>query len=106
MKKKIPCIVQWKPMASSRINFVEVYLFFNDESHLPNSKESVLESVMEQRDYAVNSLVFDDRLNCYLCGRQHTMSKSMTDVDMLLIPVNLDGAHWVLAQVDFRKKKV
>ncbi|GAY53154.1 hypothetical protein CUMW_147220 [Citrus unshiu] len=155
MKKKIPCIVQWKPMASSRINFVEVYLFFNDESHLDSSlfaefdrwfagdmtvdrrvqhlwsffqiilglasmgwlddeREttavskclSVLESVMEQRDYAVNSLVFDDRLNCYLCGRQHTMSKSMTDVDMLLIPVNLDGAHWVLAQVDFRKKKV
>ena len=75
---------------------------------------------------------------------QHTMSKSMTDVDMvcillhftcsimkifelfflccisisyitnmffnlymqLLIPVNLDGAHWVLARVDFRKNKV
>ncbi|XP_052289113.1 uncharacterized protein LOC127899656 [Citrus sinensis] len=34
------------------------------------------------------------------------MSKSMTDVDMLLIPVNLDGAHWVLARVDFRKNKV
>ncbi|XP_052289955.1 uncharacterized protein LOC127899855 [Citrus sinensis] len=46
---------------------------------------------------AVDSMVFDDRLNSYLCGRQHTMSKSMTDVDMLLIPVNLDGAHWVLA---------
>ena len=24
----------------------------------------------------------------------------------LLIPVNLDGAHWVLARVDFRKNKV
>ncbi|GAY62662.1 hypothetical protein CUMW_219620 [Citrus unshiu] len=36
----------------------------------------------------------------------HTMSKSMTDVDMLLIPVNLDGAHWVLARVDFWKNKV
>ncbi|GAY61965.1 hypothetical protein CUMW_214120, partial [Citrus unshiu] len=36
----------------------------------------------------------------------HTISKSMTDVDMLLIPVNLDGAHWVLARVDFRKNKV
>jgi len=94
---------------------------------------------------AVDSMVFDDRLNSYLCGRQHTMSKSMTDVDMvcillhftcsilkifeelfflccisisyitnmffnfyiqLLIPVNLDGAHWVLARVDFRKNKV
>ncbi|GAY38120.1 hypothetical protein CUMW_034310 [Citrus unshiu] len=55
---------------------------------------------------AVDSMVFDDRLNSYLCGRQHTMSKSMTDVDMLLIPINLDGAHWVLARVDFRKNKV
>ncbi|GAY67531.1 hypothetical protein CUMW_257240, partial [Citrus unshiu] len=36
----------------------------------------------------------------------HTMSKLMTDVDMLLIPVNLDGVHWVLARVDFRKNKV
>ena len=33
-KKKIPRIVQWKPMASSRINFAEVYSFFNDESRL------------------------------------------------------------------------
>ncbi|GAY62596.1 hypothetical protein CUMW_219090 [Citrus unshiu] len=60
-------------------------------------------------DCAVDSLVFDDRLNSYLCGRQHTMSKSMTDVDMiciLLIPVNLDGAHWVVARVDFWKNKV
>ncbi|GAY57098.1 hypothetical protein CUMW_176800 [Citrus unshiu] len=36
----------------------------------------------------------------------HTMSKSMTDVDMLLIPINLDGSHWVLARVDFRKNKL
>ncbi|GAY56250.1 hypothetical protein CUMW_170380 [Citrus unshiu] len=36
----------------------------------------------------------------------HTMSKSIMDVDMLLIPVNLDSAHWVLARVDFRKNKV
>ncbi|XP_052296432.1 uncharacterized protein LOC127902060 [Citrus sinensis] len=57
-------------------------------------------------DCAVDSLEFDNRLNSYLCGRQHTMSKSMTDVDMLLIPVNLDGEHWVLARVDFRKNKV
>ncbi|GAY59192.1 hypothetical protein CUMW_192720 [Citrus unshiu] len=57
-------------------------------------------------DCAVDSLEFDDRLNSYLCGRQHTMSKSMTDVDMLLIPVNLDGEHWVLARVNFRKNKV
>ncbi|GAY54087.1 hypothetical protein CUMW_153960 [Citrus unshiu] len=55
---------------------------------------------------AVDSLEFEDRLNSYLCGRQHTMSKSMTDVDMLLIPVNLDGEHWVLARVDFWKNKV
>ncbi|GAY68783.1 hypothetical protein CUMW_266870 [Citrus unshiu] len=36
----------------------------------------------------------------------HTMSKSMTDVDILLIPVNLDGAHWLLERVDIRKNKV
>ncbi|KAH9667254.1 hypothetical protein KPL70_020965 [Citrus sinensis] len=64
------------------------------------------DEVWNNGDCAVDSLEFDDRLNSYLCGRQHTMSKSMTDVDMLLIPVNLDGKHWVLAQVDFRKNKV
>ncbi|XP_052300032.1 uncharacterized protein LOC107177970 [Citrus sinensis] len=31
-KNKIPRIVKWKPMASSRINFAEVYSFFNDKS--------------------------------------------------------------------------
>ncbi|GAY57095.1 hypothetical protein CUMW_176800 [Citrus unshiu] len=135
-KNKIPRIVQWKPMASSRINFAEVYSFFNDESRIgdvlqtlePNSKESSIKYWLTVKDYmpsipdwvhkvllnqlwnngdcAVDSLVFDDRLNCYLCGQQHTMSKSMTDVDMLLIPINLDGSHWVLARVDFRKNKV
>ncbi|GAY58953.1 hypothetical protein CUMW_190820 [Citrus unshiu] len=68
--------------------------------------EVFLNQLWNNRDCAVDSLVFDDRLNSYLCGRQHTMSKSMTDVDMLLIPVNLDGAHWVLARVDFWKNKV
>lgn len=33
-KNKIPRILQCKPMASSRINFAEVYSFFNDESRL------------------------------------------------------------------------
>ncbi|GAY65250.1 hypothetical protein CUMW_239760 [Citrus unshiu] len=65
-----------------------------------------LNQLWNNEDCAVDSLVFDDCLNCYLCGRQHTMSKSMTDVDMLLILVNLDGEHWVLARVDFRKNKV
>ena len=31
---KIPRIVQWKLMASSKINFTEVYSFLNDESRL------------------------------------------------------------------------
>ncbi|GAY67530.1 hypothetical protein CUMW_257240, partial [Citrus unshiu] len=65
-----------------------------------------LNQLWNNGDCAVDSLVFDDRLNSYLCGLQHTMSKLMTDVDMLLIPVNLDGVHWVLARVDFRKNKV
>ncbi|GAY45415.1 hypothetical protein CUMW_089340 [Citrus unshiu] len=65
-----------------------------------------LNQLWNNGDCAVDSLVFDDRLNSYLYGRQHTMSKSMTDVDMLFIPVNLDGAHWVLARVHFRKNKV
>ncbi|GAY58956.1 hypothetical protein CUMW_190820 [Citrus unshiu] len=47
-----------------------------------------LNQLWNNRDCAVDSLVFDDRLNSYLCGRQHTMSKSMTDVDMLY---SLDG---------------
>ncbi|XP_052299686.1 uncharacterized protein LOC127903070 [Citrus sinensis] len=68
--------------------------------------EVFFNQLWNNRDCAVDSLVFDDRLNSYLCGRQHTMSKSMKDVDMLLIPVNLDSVHWVLARVDFRKNKV
>ncbi|GAY65194.1 hypothetical protein CUMW_239310 [Citrus unshiu] len=144
-KKKIPRIVQWKPMASSRINFAEVYSFFNDESRLDSSlyakfdrwfagditvdrkvlhprsffeiilgiasmgwlgDEVFLNQLWNNEDCAVDSLVFDDCLNSYICGQQYTMSKPMTDVDMLLIHVNLDGAHWVLARVDFRKNKV
>ncbi|GAY52680.1 hypothetical protein CUMW_143770 [Citrus unshiu] len=182
-KNKIPRIVQWKPMASSRINFAEVYSFFNDESRIESNRkywltvkdympsipnwvhkhqpsinamssvsrqsdehdehddipnptpeqrhdtsedevvvddhqeqtdnsdnahdsEVLLNQLWNNGDCAIDSLVFDHCLNCYLCGRQHTMSKSITDVDMLLIPVNLDGEHWVLARVDFRKNKV
>ncbi|GAY46579.1 hypothetical protein CUMW_098130 [Citrus unshiu] len=33
-KKNIPRIVQWNQMASSKINFAEVYSFLNDESRL------------------------------------------------------------------------
>ncbi|GAY52682.1 hypothetical protein CUMW_143770 [Citrus unshiu] len=123
-KNKIPRIVQWKPMASSRINFAEVYSFFNDESRIESNRKYwltvkdympsipnwvhkvLLNQLWNNGDCAIDSLVFDHCLNCYLCGRQHTMSKSITDVDMLLIPVNLDGEHWVLARVDFRKNKV
>ncbi|GAY68271.1 hypothetical protein CUMW_262830 [Citrus unshiu] len=61
-KKKIPCIVQWKPMASSRINFAEVYSFFNDESRLgdvlqtlePNSKESSRKYWLTVKDYMLS----------------------------------------------------
>ncbi|GAY48818.1 hypothetical protein CUMW_114620 [Citrus unshiu] len=148
-------------MASSRINFAEVYSFFNDESRLgdvlqtlePNSKESSRKYWLFVKDYlpsipdwvhkhqpsinampsdsslfdkfdrwftgdsrvrrrvqhprsffqiilgttsmgwlgdgvflnqlwnngncAVDSMVFDDRLNSYLCGRQHTIYSSL-----------------------------
>ncbi|GAY52647.1 hypothetical protein CUMW_143500 [Citrus unshiu] len=58
-KKKIPHIVQWKPMASSKINFAEVYSFFNDESRLgdvlqtlePNAKESSRKYWLTVDDY-------------------------------------------------------
>ncbi|GAY65969.1 hypothetical protein CUMW_245110, partial [Citrus unshiu] len=58
-KNKIPSILQWKPMASSRINFAEVYSFFNDESRLgdvlqtlePNSKESSRKYCLSVKDY-------------------------------------------------------
>ncbi|GAY50493.1 hypothetical protein CUMW_127110 [Citrus unshiu] len=104
-KNKIPRILQWKPMASSRINFAEVYSFFNDESRLgdvlqtlePNSKESSKKYWFSVKDYLPS---IPDWVH------KHTMSKSMTDVDMLLITINLDGAHWVLARVDFQKNKV
>ncbi|GAY53361.1 hypothetical protein CUMW_148740 [Citrus unshiu] len=58
-KNKIPRILQWKPMASSRINFAEVYSFFNDESRLgdvlqtlePNSKESSRKYWLSVKNY-------------------------------------------------------
>ncbi|XP_052287642.1 uncharacterized protein LOC112498263 [Citrus sinensis] len=58
-KNKIPRILQLKPMASSRINFAEVYSFFNDESRLgdvlqtlkPNSKESSRKYWLSVKDY-------------------------------------------------------
>lgn len=34
------------------------------------------------------------------------MSKPFTDVDMIFIPVNLGGDHWVLAQANLRTKRV
>ncbi|GAY52683.1 hypothetical protein CUMW_143770 [Citrus unshiu] len=77
-----------------------------DNSDNAHDSEVLLNQLWNNGDCAIDSLVFDHCLNCYLCGRQHTMSKSITDVDMLLIPVNLDGEHWVLARVDFRKNKV
>ncbi|GAY52684.1 hypothetical protein CUMW_143770 [Citrus unshiu] len=48
----------------------------------------LLNQLWNNGDCAIDSLVFDHCLNCYLCGRQHTMSKSITDVDMLS---SLDG---------------
>ncbi|GAY65251.1 hypothetical protein CUMW_239760 [Citrus unshiu] len=51
-----------------------------------------LNQLWNNEDCAVDSLVFDDCLNCYLCGRQHTMSKSMTDVDM---PLEVIFPRWL-----------
>ncbi|GAY57337.1 hypothetical protein CUMW_178670 [Citrus unshiu] len=101
-------------------SFFEIFLGLTSMGWLGDEKQRQYPNALLQRvthtdtffwlwnngDCAVDSLEFDDRLNNYLCGRQHTRSKSMTDVDMLLIPVNLDGEHWVLARVDFRKNKV
>ncbi|GAY59929.1 hypothetical protein CUMW_198230 [Citrus unshiu] len=52
-------IVQWKSMASSRINFAEVYSFFNDESRLgdvlqtlePNANETSRKYWLTVKDY-------------------------------------------------------
>ncbi|GAY51641.1 hypothetical protein CUMW_135750 [Citrus unshiu] len=58
-RRRFSRIMQWKPMASSRINFAEIYLFFNDESRLgdilqtiePNSKESSRKYWLTVKDY-------------------------------------------------------
>ncbi|GAY32853.1 hypothetical protein CUMW_004440 [Citrus unshiu] len=58
-KNKIPRIVQWKPMAYSRINFAKVYSFFNNESRIgdvlqtlePNSNESSRKYWLTVKDY-------------------------------------------------------
>ncbi|GAY60487.1 hypothetical protein CUMW_202330 [Citrus unshiu] len=39
-------------------------------------------------------------------GREDIMSKPFTDVDMIFIPVNLGGDHWVLARAALRAKRV
>ncbi|XP_024955843.2 putative ubiquitin-like-specific protease 1B [Citrus sinensis] len=39
-------------------------------------------------------------------GREDLMSKPFTDVDMIFIPVNLDGDHWVLARADLRARRM
>ncbi|GAY59191.1 hypothetical protein CUMW_192710 [Citrus unshiu] len=49
-KNKIPRILQWKPMTSSRINFTEVYSFFNDESRLQQPSMNTMPSVTRQSD--------------------------------------------------------
>ncbi|KAH9743721.1 AUGMIN subunit 6 [Citrus sinensis] len=48
-KKKIPCIMQYKPMASSKINFAEVYSFFNDESRLGNVLQTLESDAKESK---------------------------------------------------------
>ncbi|GAY63521.1 hypothetical protein CUMW_226240 [Citrus unshiu] len=80
-------------MASSRINFAEVYSFFNDESRLGNVLQTLEQNSNESsRKYWLS-------VKDYL--------PSIPDwVHKLLILVNLDGAHWVLVRVDFRKNKV
>ncbi|KDO37273.1 hypothetical protein CISIN_1g032006mg [Citrus sinensis] len=39
-------------------------------------------------------------------GREDLMSKLFTDVDMIFIPVNLGGDHWVLALADLRARRM
>ncbi|XP_024035640.1 putative ubiquitin-like-specific protease 1B [Citrus clementina] len=39
-------------------------------------------------------------------GREDLMSKPFTDVDMIFIPVNLGGDHWVLARADLRARRM
>ena len=44
-----------------------------------------LNQLCNNGDCAVDSLVYSDSLNNYIGGRQHIMSKPMTDVDMVCI---------------------
>ncbi|KAL9409636.1 hypothetical protein AB3S75_047951 [Citrus x aurantiifolia] len=46
------------------------------------------------------------RLNTYIDGREDTKSKPFADVDMVLIPINLENNHWVVARVDFQRKQI
>ncbi|KAH9671507.1 hypothetical protein KPL70_017399 [Citrus sinensis] len=46
------------------------------------------------------------RLNTYIVGREDTKSKPFADVDMVLIPINLEDNHWVVARVDFQHKQI
>ncbi|XP_052295904.1 uncharacterized protein LOC127901897 [Citrus sinensis] len=39
-------------------------------------------------------------------GQEDLMSKPFTDVNMIFIPVNLGGDHWVLARADLRARRM
>ncbi|GAY45153.1 hypothetical protein CUMW_087350, partial [Citrus unshiu] len=54
----------------------------------------------------VHSLQYGNNLSSYMDGREDLMSKPFTDVDMIFIPVNLDGDHWVLARADLRARRM
>ncbi|KAH9725577.1 ULP PROTEASE domain-containing protein [Citrus sinensis] len=54
----------------------------------------------------VNSLQYGNNLSSYMDGREDLMSKPFTDVDMIFIPVNLGGDHWVLARADLRARRM
>ncbi|GAY51642.1 hypothetical protein CUMW_135750 [Citrus unshiu] len=49
-RRRFSRIMQWKPMASSRINFAEIYLFFNDESRLHQPSINAMLFVTRQSD--------------------------------------------------------
>ncbi|GAY61393.1 hypothetical protein CUMW_209640 [Citrus unshiu] len=54
----------------------------------------------------VHSLQYGNNVSNYMDGREDLMSKPFTDVDMIFIPVNLAGDHWVLALADLRGKRM
>ncbi|KAL9453919.1 hypothetical protein AB3S75_009510 [Citrus x aurantiifolia] len=92
-----------RPVQQSR-NFFDILMGNASMGWLGD--EVFLKQLWNNGSCDVHSLQYGSNLNSYMDGREDLMSKPFTDVDMIFIPVNLGGDHWVLARADLRARRM